>query len=301
MAKVSIIVPCFNHARFLDDSINSILGQSYTSLEVIIIDDCSIDGSWQMIEKFANRDPRIKKFRHERNQGASKSRNDGLRAATGKFVAFCDADDIWESQKLSRQVELLEKNPDCDVVYCDTIIINENGFQTGQRFSERFPPPEPASGWLFPHLVRRNFINIQSVLMRKECLQDAGFFDERIKWVEDWWYWIQLSHRHRFVYSPKILAKYRVHSRSTNLVHQRAYSVNRLKVFRRILKNYEEICASDKAEIVYEMGVDLCRLGKYRSGQRFFWTTMHLARRGPRLFGRFCKALVRLCMCSVRL
>jgi glycosyltransferase involved in cell wall biosynthesis len=298
MPNVTVIMPCYNHAQFLTDSIKSVLRQTYSNLELIIVDDCSSDNSRDLIQALAKTDTRINYIRHELNQGASKSRNVGLRAASGKFIGFCDADDIWESPKLSCQVDLLEKNPDYDVVYCDTIIIDEHGFPTGQRFSQRFPPPKPAAGWLFQHLIVRNFINMQSVLMRKECVQSVGYFDEGIKWVEDWWYWVRLSRSHRFLYSKDPLAKYRVHGRSTNLVQKRGCCVNRYKVYHRILQEYPDLSPSAKSEVVYNMGAELCDIGKRRAGRRLLWDTIKLSMIDLRAFGTLCRALRRIILCT---
>ena len=294
MQNVSVIMPCFNHGRFVAESVKGILSQTAEDLELIIIDDCSSDNSWDVIQSLAAKNPRIKAIRHEQNRGASKSRNDGLCVANGRFIGFCDADDIWEPQKLRRQLNLLAENPGYDVVYCDASIIDENGRSTGQRFSQRFPPPQPASGWLFPHLIRRNFINMQSVLMRKECTQSAACFDEGIKWVEDWWYWVRLSRHHRFLYSREPLAKYRVHGRSTNLVQKRGGCLNRFKVYHRILQQYPDLPPSARSEVVYNMGAELCDIGNKRSGRRLLRGTIKLSMTDPRAFVTFCRALRRL-------
>src|ERR1017187_4327252 len=100
MPKVSVIMPCFNHARFVVESVSGILAQTHPDLELIIVEDCSSDNSWDVIRSLTAKDSRIKVIRHERNQGVSKSRNDGLCMATGQFIAFCDADDVWEYDKL---------------------------------------------------------------------------------------------------------------------------------------------------------------------------------------------------------
>lgn len=294
MPKVSVIMPCFNHARFIVESVNGILAQTHPDLELIIVDDCSLDNSWDVVRSLTAKDHRIRVIRHERNLGASKSRNDGLRAARGEFIGFCDADDIWEPGKLGRQMSLLDEHPDYDVVYCDTIIIDENGSPTGQRFSELFPVPQTASGWLFRELVVRNFINMQSVLMRKKCVQSVGYFDEGIKWVEDWWYWIRLSRPHRFLYSKEPLAKYRVHGRSTNLVQKRSCCVNRFKVFHRILQQYTDLPLSAKREVVYNMGAGLCDLGKRRAGRGLLWDSLKLSIIDFRALSTACRALRRI-------
>lgn len=287
-------MPCFNHARFVVESAKAVLCQTHANLELIIVDDYSTDHSWQLIQCLAMDDFRVRPLRHEVNQGASKSRNDGLRAAAGEFIAFCDADDIWEPGKLKCQMDLLANNPAYDVVYCDTVIIDENGLPMGQRFRDQFPPPRSASGYLFRDLVKRNFINMQSVLMRKQCFQGVGYFDETVKWVEDWWYWIRISRGHRFLYTPEPLARYRVHSQSTGFTQKRGYHINRFKVFRRILLECTDLPSSSRAEIFYKMGVDLCQLGKRMAGRRLLWHAVEISMTDVRSLGTFCRAVRRL-------
>lgn len=284
-------MPCFNHARFVVESAKAVLCQTHANLELIIVDDCSTDHSWELIQRLAVDDCRVRPLRHEENQGASKSRNDGLRAADGEFIGFCDADDVWEPHKLKCQLALLGNNPDYDVVYCDTTIVDENGLPKGQRFGEYTPPPKPPSGWMFLDLVKRNFINMQSVLMRKECLQRVGYFDETIKWVEDWWYWIKVSKDHRFLYSTEPLAKYRVHSQSTGFTQRRGYHINRFKVFKRILRQYVDLPSSARAEIYYKMGVDLFHLGRRQAGSGLLWVSVKMSVADISAFGTFCRAL----------
>jgi glycosyltransferase involved in cell wall biosynthesis len=294
MPVASVIMPCFNHARFLRDSAKGILGQSEPDLELIIVDDCSSDDSWEIIQAIAKLDRRVKAIRHVRNQGASRSRNDGLRVATGKFIGFCDADDIWEREKLSVQMGLLQAKPEYQVTYCDTRIVDENGSPTGQRFSQRFPPPKSPSGWLFPELIRGNFINMQSVLLRKECVVRVGCFDEGIKWVEDWWYWVKLSRHYQFLYDPAALAKYRVHRKSTSIVQQRGYCLNRYRVLRKVVHEFADIPGSAKADLFYQMGFELCALGKRKAGRRFFGDSIKAAGADREALGTLWRAVVRM-------
>ena len=289
-------MPCFNHAEFVVESAEGILGQTLANLELIIVDDCSSDDSWEVIQGLARKDSRIKAIRHARNQGASKSRNDGMRAASGEFIGFCDADDIWEKDKLRLQLKLLQNNPTYDLTYCDSIIIDETGLPTGKRFSQLFPPPKSAFGSLFHELLKRNFINMQSVLMRRECVQQVGYFDENIKWVEDWWYWLRISRQHHFLYYRDTLARYRVHARSTNRMQKRGYGINRLKVFNKVLREYPELSRRFQAEIIFKMGVDLCELGKFSTGRRMLWRSILTSLGGVRTFPICCRALRRLVM-----
>jgi glycosyltransferase involved in cell wall biosynthesis len=293
-------MPSFNHAHFIVDSVTSVLCQTHADLELIITDDCSSDGSWALINKIADEDSRIKLIKHERNQGLPSARNHGLRLAEGSFIAFCDSDDVWEAAKLSTQLHLLESNPGFDVVYGDTLIINGDGSLTGQRFSEVHPLPSVPSGWLFHELVHGNFINVQTALMRKECLQSVRHFDEDLGVLEDWWYWVQLSQHHRFLYSPEPLARYRIHSQSSNVVKKRAFCVNRIKIFRRMQRKCCGLSTCAKADINYDIGVDLWTLGKNRSARRFLWAVVRLSIADPRAFNRCCKAVVRLTLSTAR-
>ncbi len=285
MPLVSVIMPCFNHALFVGESIEAILAQSVADLELIIVDDCSRDDCRTVIEKYAGADRRVRAIYHDRNLGASRSRNDGIRAARGEYLAFCDADDVWMPMKLARQLEVLRKNPMHDVAYCDAEIVNERGMATGKRFSNQLPVPGDGSGRLFHKFCTRNFVNTQTVVLRRNCVLDGRYFDERIKWVEDWWFWVRVSHRHSFVYTDEVLAKYRVHSRSTAVVQRRGYKVNRVKVFHRILRNYPEIPAELKSQIYYDMGATLIGLGKRKCARRSFTRSIEFQRSNLRSLG----------------
>lgn len=294
MPKVSVILPCFNHARFVTEAAESVLGQTHRDLELIITDDCSSDNSWEVIKGIAARDERVRIIRHEKNQGLPTSRNDGLRIATGEFIAFCDADDVWEPQKAAAQVELLLDNPTYDVVYCETLIIDEHSRLTGQRFSQIYPLAKVTSGWLFAELVKRNFINVQSAMMRKSCLKTVSQFDADLGVLEDWWYWVQLAPHHQFLYSPQPLARYRIHSQSMNSMKKRCFPVTRIRIYRRMLCKYPDLPRRTCAEIAYTMGVDLCNLKKCRIGRRLLWKSVWLAFPDPRAIGRLIKGVGRI-------
>lgn len=296
--EVSIIMPCFNHGGFLGDSVESILRQTHAGWELILVDDCSTDNSWAVMEEASRRDARIQTIRHARNQGLSRARNDGLRTARGEFIAFCDADDLWEPEKLKVQLALLSEQPEFDAVYSDAWIIDGAGLRTGQRFSDLYPPPKPSSGRLFRQLVPRNFINIQTVLLRRACVESLGSFDEQIEQIQDWWYWIRLAREHRFLYCPTPLARYRVHARSTNVLRQREYRVNRFKVYRRMLSEYPDLALSVKAEVLFNMGAELCDLGKWHAGRRLLWRSVVSASSEPRAMSICCRALRRLVLAA---
>jgi glycosyltransferase involved in cell wall biosynthesis len=237
------------------------LNQTHEPTELIIIDDCSSDDACPRIAALAANDHRIKFIQHKRNAGASASRNDGLNAATGDFIAFCDADDLWLPEKLAIQIRLLNEHPEHDVVYTEAVIIDEQGKEAGTHFSDLYPLPQKKSGTLFESLCLRNFVNMQTVLIRRKCLENNLRFDTSIKWVEDWWYWIQLSHNHKFMYVSRALAKYRVHSASTSITKARGIEINRFKVYRHILQTYRDLSSQTVIRIYYHLGSCLRNIG----------------------------------------
>ena len=107
---VSIITPTYNSSIFIEETIRSVLNQTYTNWEMLITDDCSSDNTLQIIEAYQAKDERIKVFRLETNSGAGVARNISIRKASGKFIAFCDSDDKWLPQKLEKQINFLHKN-----------------------------------------------------------------------------------------------------------------------------------------------------------------------------------------------
>jgi glycosyltransferase involved in cell wall biosynthesis len=292
--KVSVIMPCYNHAHFVGESVAAILGQTFKDLELIVVDDKSKDDSVALVQALATKDARLKLIVHEQNQGASRSRNDGLRAASGEFVAFCDADDLWKPDKLERQINLLTKHPDYDVTYCDSEIINETGRLTGELFSDQFPLPPTPSENLFEVLCTRNFINMTTVLLRRQSVGERLFFDNSVEWVEDWWQWIRLSRHHRFLYEPEALARYRVHPQSTGFTQKPGISRNRWKVGKRNLQTHADMPLRLQAVIWHQMGMELCSLGKRQHGCQFLQQALFCGWRGGLARTRLAKIGARL-------
>ncbi len=295
MPGVSVIMPCHNHESFVRHSIEGVLRQSYRDLELIIVDDASKDRSWREIVYMATCDSRIVAIRKEANAGASSARNAALARARGKFIGFCDADDIWDPGKLARQKAMLDENPLADIAYSDSRIIDATGRATGQLFSDLFPPPKQPTGNLQHELLRRNFVNMQSTLMRRKCMDTVEAFDTRVKWVEDWLYWLQMSPMHQFVYCNEPLAQYRVHQSSSNATQKRGLMVNRFRVRHRALKTFSNLTPADREHLQFNMGVTLCELRKLRMGKRLLWSALHNALGRLSSLG-IAKAIRRLCI-----
>ena len=270
MDTVSIIMPCYNHGRFLSESIEGVLNQTYADIELIIVDDHSGDNSIDIISKYKGQDKRIISICHQKNLGVSKARNAGLAISRGEFIGFCDADDVWEHKKLAAQIEVLQNNREYGLTYCDAIIIDEGGIPTGLRFSDLCGGKRKMTGYLFGELCLRNFINMQTVVFRKGCIQDSRLFNEGIKYVEDWLGWIMLARHHNFIYLDDPLARYRVHRNNTATLYKRGVEENRLKVYKEVIRHYPDLQAKLRSKIFYEIGIEYSLLGEKNEGRRFF-------------------------------
>jgi glycosyltransferase involved in cell wall biosynthesis len=293
MPVVSIIVPCYNASKFARQSVESILRQSFEDFELILVEDASKDNTAEVLRDLAGRDSRIRLFIHNKNLGVSRSRNDGLRAARGDYIAFCDADDVWKPEKLKFQIELLSRNPSYNITYCNSQIIDETGAPTGQLFSDQFPPPNNPSGDLFEELTVTNFINTQTVMARRCSLGDNLFFDESIRCGEDWWLWIRLSRSHRFLYERQALAEYRVHPQSTVSTQKRNFRIDRWKVCKRNLRAHKDMPISLQALLWYYMGMELSFLGRRHLARKFLWQALWLGLSGRSSFRKLVTMSVR--------
>lgn len=247
-------MPCYNHSRYLNESIEGVLWQSYDSIELIIVDDFSNDNSIEIIETYKKKDNRIKSIYHNINLGVSKSRNDAISVSKGKYIAFCDADDIWGKNKAEIQIECLENNSEYDVIFCDSIIINDDGVLTGKKFSDIFNERKNY-GDIFNSLCLNNFINTPTVLYRRSCLKSNLYFNEDFKYLEDWIYWIELAREHRFYYIDLPMVKYRVHNQSTNK-DEVGYYIHRVKCYKYIVEQYPDLKSNILSEIYYNIGIN---------------------------------------------
>ena len=129
---VSIIVPVYNAERFLEDTINTVLNQTYKNWELILVDDCSTDKSVDIINKYSKKDKRVKLFKNKVNSKAAVSRNNGIKKSSGRYLCFLDADDLWDKQKLEKQVNFM-KNNDCEFSFTGYEFADKDGNPNGKK------------------------------------------------------------------------------------------------------------------------------------------------------------------------
>ncbi len=197
MTKVSVIMPIYGVEKYVEAAVSSVLAQSFTDFELLIIDDCSPDKSVEICRLFD--DPRIQIIQHEKNKGLAGARNTGIRCATGEYLAFLDSDDAWEPAKLMAHVAHLDSNQDIGVSFSRSAFIDEEGkrLATVQMPRLDYAPAE--------HLLCRNPIgNGSAPVVRKAVFEDIKFtadkfntdyfsyFDEAFRQSEDIECWIRI-------------------------------------------------------------------------------------------------------------
>jgi glycosyltransferase involved in cell wall biosynthesis len=206
---VSFVLLSYNYARFIGDTINSVLQQEGDyPFELIIVDDASMDNSHEVISAFA--DPRIKYLRHETNQGHAATVTDGLRAARGTYVARIDSDDRYRPHFLSKVIPLLQKHPNVGLVYGDAAIINDEGVLTALTTDTQHNNTDFA-GNEYIALLEKNFICAPTIIARREAWLNALPIADGLSF-HDWWFTLQIARRWDFYYCNEVLADYRVHT-----------------------------------------------------------------------------------------
>lgn len=225
--KVSIITPVYNSEKFIKDTISSVLNQTYTNWEMILVDDCSVDNSEQIINEYVKKDSRFKYIKLEQNSGAAIARNRAIKEANGRFLAFLDSDDIWESEKLDLQIKFMLEN-NVGFTFTSYKIIDENGNPTEKIVNV----PNTIN---YEELLKNTIIGCLTVVIDKDIVGDIQMPNLRAR--QDFVTWLSILKKGYTAYGINIpLAKYRVVSNSI--------SSNKFKMIRRnwnVYRNIEEL------------------------------------------------------------
>jgi glycosyltransferase involved in cell wall biosynthesis len=224
MPLVSIIIAAYNSENTITETINSVLSQTLSDLDVIVIDDGSSDNTCQRIKEIS--DSRVKLFAYE-NGGVAKARNRGIANAQGEYIAFLDHDDLWKPDKLEVQVSALKKAPDAGVAYSWTI--NMYSEENPVRYIKS--PPVYVEGNVYSQILLYNFVGSGSnILAKKEAVESVGEFDPTPLSNEDWDYYIRLAAKWPFVVVPEYHIIYRHTANSMSSQVQRLEQGGRILV-----------------------------------------------------------------------
>lgn len=180
--RVSVVMPAYNCEKYIGEAIGSVLNQTMRDWELIVIDDCSKDGTCRIVEELAAKDSRIRLVRNEKNLGPAGSRNKGLDLAAGQYIALLDSDDLWRSEKLEKQLQLAEEK-NADFIYCSYAIMDENG----KKRSEDYVVPLETD---LKAMLATNVVGCSTVMLSAEILRDRRFSSEF--YHEDYALWLKI-------------------------------------------------------------------------------------------------------------
>ena len=208
MPKVTVVIPAYNVMEYLPETLETVFKQTFKDFEIIIVNDGSSDG----IENWAAQvtDPRFKLISQE-NRGATGARNTGIAHAQGDYIAFLDADDLWDSTKLAKQVTVLDENVKVGLVYTWVALTDQQGKLTGRIFKNY------AEGEVWQQLIEHNIVECGSVpMIRRSCFHTVGLFDQNIRYatIEDWDMWLRIAACYPFKVVKESLVYYRQHPAS---------------------------------------------------------------------------------------
>ena len=224
MCKVSIIIPAYNAAAFINTALLSILSQTHQNFECIVIDDGSTDNTCDLIEKF--KDPRLTLIKQKNSGGPASPRNVGLKNATGKYIFLFDADDVMHPLKLEKSIAALEMYENADFLFTNFSSINEHGLLLKENYLQEYEILWNivttsvndhcfiASQQLYNALIFVNFIGTSSVVLRKSALSTLDLFDESLRNSDDRLFWSCFAKHHNAVFLNTYLHSYRLQPNS---------------------------------------------------------------------------------------
>ena len=247
--KVSVILTSYNHSKYIRESIESVLKQTFTDFELIIWDDASTDDSWHIISEYT--DERIRAIRNESNQYMAYFRNAVSEVAQGEYIAIHHSDDIWEADKLEKQVAFLDSHPQVGAVFSNVLVIGENSevFEDAAHFSYKIfdQPNRTRYEWLNHFFYQGNALCHPSVLIRRECYENCGPYRYGFGQANDFDMWVRLCLKYEIYVLPEKLVRFRIlsHEMNTSGYRPETHIRGEFELFQ-ILNNYRDIKSADE-------------------------------------------------------
>ena len=218
MKKVTVAMASYNHEQFVGASIESVLSQTGCDFEFVIVDDGSTDGTVQEIRKF--KDPRIRFIPLEKNQGACTALRMAIEGGNGDYVAILNSDDLFLPGKLQKQVSFLDDNPRISAVFAHPMLIDEHGHDLGEKsfYTNLFKQPNRSRyEWLNRFFYKQNALCHPTVMIRRSCYHELGYYDPRFAQLPDFDFWVRLTLKHEIHILQEELIQFRILSNAGNV------------------------------------------------------------------------------------
>jgi glycosyltransferase involved in cell wall biosynthesis len=225
MPRVSVIIPTYNRAHYIGETLRSILDQTFTDFEIVIVDDGSTDNTKEVVDSLG--DSRIR-YTWQENKGVASAGNVALKLSRGEYLAPFSSDDIWLSDNLETKVKFLDANPGVVLVCSDAYLFdNQTGADLGSYWHKKGTDstvnPEKAARSALKYLLNRgNFILPQTVLMRRKVLAEVGYYDESLP-IEDWDFFMRVTRRFEIATIDKPFARIRRHESNLSKNDEKMY------------------------------------------------------------------------------
>ena len=215
MPKVSVVVPTYNSAKYLNEAIDSALAQTFKPIEIIVIDDGSTDDTKNIIKRYGSDIV----YCYQQNAGSGKARNTGIKLASGEWIAFLDSDDIWHKDHLLKLTHRLHGRDDIDMVYGAQRYVNVSGVPCVKRYEQNDFP----EGWIFSELFQANYIATPAVIVRRSLFMELNGFNESeiFRNAQDYDLWLRISANSMILSEPQVAFDYRRHSSNQTLNERR--------------------------------------------------------------------------------
>ena len=276
---VSVIIPTHNRAHLVGQSIQSVLDQTFTDLELIVVDDGSTDETETVVRGFD--DARIN-YTYQDHTGIGAARNTGLRKAQGRYIAFLDSDDVWLPDLLEVQVPILREHLGIGLVYAKAQAIDKHGKPMNQiRGSPQKYPGDAVKSALYG-----DFVCIIATLVRRECFDRVGPFDETLMAREEWDMWIRIAKYYRLAHVDKVLARFRTHDdqrTAPNSEYFAEVTESGLRVLGKAFSDTDlprdssEIKALAYRNAYLEIALRWLNVGAWQRSARCFWTAVQVS------------------------
>lgn len=215
--RVSVVIPVFNAKKFISETIESVVAQTYPHWELVVVDDGSTDGTSEILKKYKKMLSTKMRIITQKNCGVSIARNRGIAISKGEYIAFLDHDDLWLPEKLEIQTKILDSDKSLGMVYCDSYVIDEKSNIKEDSviqsiLSRNIPLQRRFRGWIFDELFYVNYISLETAVIRKKVLKNTGMFNPDYKIAEDYDLFLKIAKKYPVDFVEKRLAKFRAHA-----------------------------------------------------------------------------------------
>ncbi|MCR1816207.1 glycosyltransferase [Aliarcobacter butzleri] len=252
---VSIPVITYNQKEYLKECIESILSQDYSNIEIVVADDCSTDGTQEMLKEYDRKYPnKFKLLLSEVNQGVTKNCNLAYFACKGKYIFFMGGDDLMLPNKISTQVEYMEKHDNCTISYHNLDVFFSETNETIKLFNSS---KNSFSGNVSISILNGTFNGACSTVVRTEKKVNTGF-DERIPMASDWLMWIEtLANGGEIHYIDKVLGRYRRHNKNiTSIKHDNSEQFMTLAIVEAKYPHLIHYVRKKRSKMYYSLGIE---------------------------------------------